>query len=126
MKKIYAVLTSLFLLAFSISTNAQTPATDYFVGKWDLLIEGLPQGDPRMIVGLERKDGKLTGSIMDSTQKEIAKISKIEEKEKSITVYFSASGYDVYMEMNRKDEDNITANLLNMFEAKGVRIKPKS
>ncbi len=126
MKKVFSAIAGVFFLVVSFSANGQTtPATDFFAGKWDVLIEGLPQGDPRMIVSLERKDGKLTGAIMDSTQKEIAKISKVEEKEKSITVYFSASGYDVYLEMNKKDEEHITANLLGMFEAKGVRFKEK-
>ncbi|MEP7107197.1 MAG: hypothetical protein ABI760_04430 [Ferruginibacter sp.] len=124
MKKVRLVLAALFLLGLSINTDAQTqPAADYFAGKWYLLIEGLPQGDPRMIVSLQRKDGKLEGSIMDSTQKETAKISSVEEREKSVTVYFTANGYDVNLEMNKKDEDNITASLMGMFDAKGVRIK---
>jgi hypothetical protein len=114
----------LLLLLSSVTLNAQTkPAEDYFAAKWDMLFEGLPQGDPRMIVSLQRKDGKLEGAIMDSAQKEIAKISKVDEKDKSVTVYFTAQGYDVTLDMTKKDEDNITGSLMGMFEAKGVRIK---
>ena len=88
-----------------------------------MLVEGLPQGDPRMIVSLQRKDGKLEGAIMDSTQKETAKITKVEETEKSVTVYFTANEHDVYLEMNKQDDDNVTASLMGMFDAKGIRIK---
>jgi hypothetical protein len=124
MKKLCSVFAGLLFLLFSFAASAQTkPAEDYFVAKWDMIFEGLPQGDPRMIISLQRKDGKLEGSIMDSTQKEIAKISKVDEKDKSVTVYFTAQGYDVTLDMTKKDEDNITGNLMGMFEAKGVRIK---
>ena len=124
MKKLSSLFTGLLLLVLSFNANAQTtPAADYFAGKWDLLMEGLPQGDPRMIVSLQRKDGKLGGAILDSTQKEIAKISNVEETDKAVTVYFTASGYDVNLEITKKDEDNITASLMGMFDGKGVRIK---
>jgi hypothetical protein len=124
MKKLSALFAGLFFLLLSFNAKAQAPAAkDYFAGKWDIVLEGLPQGDPRMIVSLERKDGKLTGSIMDSTKKEIAKISKVEETEKSVTVYFTAQEYDVNLQINKKDEDNVTASLLGMFEGKGVRVK---
>ena len=124
MKKLSPAFAIVLFLLMSFSGLAQTkPAEDYFVAKWDMLFEGLPQGDPRMIVSLQRKDGKLEGSIMDSAQKEIAKISKVEEKDTTITVYFTAQGYDVTLDMTRKDENNITGNLMGMFEAKGVRIR---
>ena len=126
MKKVCSLLAGLFFLVLSFTVNAQTqPAKDYFAGKWDVLMEGLPQGDPRMIVDLQRKDGKLQGAILDSTQKETAKITSVEETEKSITVYFTTQGYDVNLALNKKDEDNITANLMGMFDGKGVRIKEK-
>ena len=123
MKQLSFLLTALFLLVLSVNSNAQTPPADYFAGKWDVLIENLPQGDPRLIVNLQRKDGKLEGSIMDSAQKEITKITKVDESDKGITVYFSTQGYDVNLDMTKQDDDHITANLMGMFDAKGVRIK---
>lgn len=124
MKKLSSLFAGLFLLALSFNVNAQTsPGADYFAGKWDILIEGLPQGDPRMIIGMERKDGKLAGAVMDSTQKEITKITSVEEADKSVTVYFTTQGYDVNLVMEKKDEDHVSGSLMGMFEAKGVRIK---
>lgn len=124
MKKVSAIFAGLFLLLLSSTSNAQTaPAKDYFVAKWDLLMEGLPQGDPRLIVDLQRKDGKLTGTVLDSTKKEIAKITQVDETPTSVTVYFTAQDYDVNLAINKKDEDNVTANLMGMFEGKGIRMK---
>jgi len=124
MKKATFLIAGFFFLVLSFSANAQSkPATDYFAGKWDMLIENLPQGDPRMIISLSRKDGKLEGVIMDSTQKELAKITKVEETEKSVTVYFTIQEYDVNMILEKKDDDHVNGNLMGMFEAKGVRIK---
>ncbi|MCW3081618.1 hypothetical protein [Segetibacter sp.] len=124
MKKLTALFAGLFLLLLSFNAPAQTaPAKDYFVAKWDLLMEGLPQGDPRLIVDLQRKDGKLTGTILDSTSKEIAKITRVEETPTTVTVYFTAQDYDVNLAINKKDEDHVTASLLGMFEGKGVRMK---
>lgn len=124
MKKVLSIFVGFFFLILSFTTQAQTQSPkEYFVGKWDVLLEGLPQGDPKMIVSLQRKDGKLEGAILDSTQKEAAKISRVEETEKTVTVYFTAHDYDVNLEMNKKDDNNITVNLMGMFEGKGVRMK---
>jgi len=111
-----------FLSSFSVNAQAKSDA-DYFLGKWNVLVVGTPQGDSKMIINLERKDGKLSGAVLDTTNKEIAPITKIEEKDKSTTVYFTAQGYDVYLVMEKKDDDHITGNLMGMFDAKGDRIK---
>jgi hypothetical protein len=40
-------------------------------------------------------------------------------------VYFTTQGYEVNLELSKKDEDHITASLMGMFDGKGVRIKEK-
>ena len=118
------VFATIFLFLSSFSANAQAKNDgDYFLGKWNVLVAGTPQGDSKLVVKLDRKDGKLSGVVLDTTDKEIAPITKIEEKEKSTTVYFTAQGYDVYLVMEKKDDDHITGNLMGMFDAKGDRIK---
>lgn len=124
MKKLSVFFAGIFFLALSLTVTAQVKANpDFFVGKWNVVVAGTPNGDSKLIISLERKEGKLAGAILDSTNKELAKISKIEEKEKSTTVYFTAEGYDVYLLMEKKDDDHITGNLMDMFTAKGDRIK---
>ena len=124
MKKLSLFLSVIFFLLLSISGQAQTKdSSDYFIGKWSVLLKGLPNGDSKMYVNLEKKDTALTGLILDSTKTEIAKVSKIEKKGYTITLYFTAQGYDVYLYMEKKDDDHTTGNMLNMFDAVGDRIK---
>jgi len=108
-------------LVFSIGINAQS-STDYFVGNWNILTTGLPNGDAKSLVIFERIDGKLTGSMMDEVTKNKNVFTKVEEKEKSVTVYFTAGGYDCYLFLEKKDDNNVTGSLMDMFDSTGVRI----
>jgi hypothetical protein len=124
MKRISLFFPVIFFTLLSASTHAQTKdSTNYFIGKWNMLLKGLPSGDTKMFVNLEKKDTTYTGTILDSTKTEVAKISKVDKKGYSVTLYFTAQGYDVTLFMEKKDEDHITGNMLNMFDALGERIK---
>jgi hypothetical protein len=124
MKKLCSFFAGLFFLLLSLGANAQTKTpADYFVGKWNVVVEGTPQGDSKMTVFLERKEGKLSGGILSKEGADTIKITKIEEKEKSVTLYFSSQGYDVNLTLEKKDDDHVTGNLMDMFDAKGDRIK---
>ena len=128
MKKQNVFFAGVFLMLFSFFNAVAQDASksDYFVGKWKVVAEGTPNGDSKFLVNLQRKDGKLTGSIDDQeTGKLVSKIDKIEEKEKSVTVYFVGGGYDVYLNLEKKDEDHLTGSLMDMFDAKGERVKEK-
>ncbi|MGY4535830.1 hypothetical protein ACVW0P_000224 [Mucilaginibacter sp. UYNi724] len=124
MKKIVLIFAVFACMCLSISAKAQS-TTDYFAGKWKITILGTPNGDATMNFLFERKDGKLTGSMRDSTDKEISKITQIDEKEKTITAYFNAQGYDVNLLLEPIDADRVKGSLMGMFEAKGERVKTK-
>ena len=119
----------LFFAAISlliISSNAQAQTKDsttYFLGSWNVLVKGLPNGDTKMFVNLEKGDTTMTGAILDSMKTEVAKFSKVERSGFTVTVYFVAQGYDVTLFMEKKDEDHVTGNMLNMFDAVGDRVK---
>jgi hypothetical protein len=102
MKKLKSILTGLVLLLFAVGVKAQTANADYFAGKWSVLLKGLPNGDTKMFFVLEKKDTTMTGVVQDSTGTEVAKIDKVELKENTATVYFSAQGYDVNLAMTKK------------------------
>jgi hypothetical protein len=124
MKKASSLLTGLFFLLLSLGVNAQSKTgTDYFEGKWSVLLKALPQGDTKMVFVLEKKDATLTGIVQDTTGKEISKIDKVELTETTITIYFNAQGYDVNLAMTKKDDDHTTGSLMGMFEAEGKRVK---
>ena len=120
MKRVCFLLTGIFFLAFTAS--AQTSA-DYFAGKWNVLLKGIPGGDARLIFALEKIDSSITGVVQDSTGKEISRITSAEVKENQVTLYFSAQGYDVNLLLTKKDDDHVTGSLMGMFDAEGDRIK---
>jgi hypothetical protein len=125
MNKFNTLLTGLLFLLFTLTVKAQTSGADYFAGKWSVLVKSLPQGDTKMFFVLEKKDTTMTGVVQDSTGNQIAKLDKMELNGTSITVYFTAQGYDVNLVMNKKDEDHITGSLMGMFDAEGERVKAK-
>jgi hypothetical protein len=111
-----------------LNVSAQSKSSaDYFAGKWNVLLKNLPQGDTKMVFVLEKSGDKITGVVQDTTGKEISKLSNTELKEDEITLYFNAQGYDVNLNLKKKDEDHATGGLMGMFEAEGDRIKePKT
>lgn len=121
MKKLSFILTLAIGLLFGITAKAQT--ADYFPGKWNLVIIGTPNGDAKMTFVLERKDGKLSGVVQDTTGKEMTKITSIEEKDKTINAAFTIQSYDVTLTLEPVDDDHVKGSLMGMFDAKGVRVK---
>ena len=112
------------LIAFLVTSpklDAQNPP-DYFTGQWKVKIYDTPEGDAEMIVTLERKEDKLVGNIGTEGQEGTIEISSIDEKETSITIYFFAAGYDVYINLEKKDDNNLEGTLMDMFTTKGERI----
>jgi hypothetical protein len=124
MKKLSVFISILCIFFLSTGAKAQTQTgADYFAGKWNMLVKGLPNGDTKMLVILDKKDTTMTGVIQDSVGTEISKFSKVELKENEVTVYFTAQGYDVYLLMTKKDDDHVTGSMMGMFDAEGIRAK---
>lgn len=126
MKKLMTGILSLLLVLLATAGNAQTTVkNDYFAGKWNVKIEGTPNGDVTLQFDLTRKDSGVNGTISDmATQTEVSKIEKIEEPdEKTIVIYFHAQGYDLNLRLEKKEEDKVEGSLMGMFEAKGERVK---
>jgi len=59
--------------------------------------------------------------IIDSTGKEISKFSKVELKDTTVTVYFTAQGYDVFVRLDKKTDDHVEGTMLDMFVTLGDR-----
>ena len=123
MKKLHVFITGVFLmLLVSVNVKGQNK-TDYFIGKWNIFVAGTPNGDVKFILSLERKEGLLTGTVNDVvTNAEISKVTKVEEKDQTITAYFFAEGHDLSLYLDKKDDTHVVGNLLNMFDATGERI----
>jgi hypothetical protein len=124
MKKLSLLLAILPLVLLSFVAQAQSKTgADFFAGKWSALIAGTPYGDLKRIYVLEKKDNGLSGTVLDSTGKEVAKCSKVEVKDNELTLYYTAMGNDVSVVLSKKDEDHVAGSAMGMFDVKGERIK---
>jgi len=124
MKKVRLLFAGFICLLLSLNVMAQgKTGADYFTGKWNVLVKGTPNGDARMFVILAKSDTTMTGVVQDTTGKEISKITNVVLTDSSVTVYFTAQNYDVNLLLNKKGDDHVTGNLMDMFDAEGDRVK---
>ncbi|SFC88417.1 hypothetical protein [Spirosoma endophyticum] len=123
---------SLFLFIFLLGICARgfsqtaTPPTDFFAGKWEIIIKGTPDGDAKMTTELVRKDGKLTGELKDPTgTRPATPITKIEEDAgKKLTIHFNTEqAGEIDLALEKVDDDNLKGMLMSMLESTAVRVK---
>ena len=122
MKKVSFVFSFVLLLFFAHEVQAQKNET-YFVGKWDILIKGLPEGDKEALLKFELKDGKLIGSITDKAEQKDMPFTEVSLKDSVVTVKFDHSSGEVDMNLLKKDGDNLTGQINSQFNLTGVRRK---
>jgi len=138
MKKIKLILAGFCtLVLFAANAQAQTTpppaspapaspagAPTSFVGKWDILAKGLPNGDTHIFFTITNTDGKLGGSLVDPETKKDNPLTKVEQDDKGITLYFTAQGYDVSVTLQKiTDDDHVKGSMMGMFDCTGERVK---
>ncbi|MBS1533269.1 MAG: hypothetical protein JSU01_23420 [Bacteroidetes bacterium] len=123
--KMHAQGTATTTAATTTTAAAATPAsTAALAGKWDILFKGLPNGDTHIIFNVVQQDGKWSGSYQDLETKKDVPLTKVETDDKGIVLYFTAQGYDVTVNVERKDDDDhVKANMMGMFDGTGERVK---
>lgn len=100
--------------------------SDFFVGKWNTMFIGTPQGDVKLLLDISRKDGNLVGHITpDMPDAETVQLDKIEETEKAITIYFNMMSYDLNVTLNKEGENNLSGTLMNMIDVTSERVIEK-
>ncbi|WP_041258346.1 hypothetical protein [Fibrella aestuarina] len=125
MKKLNLFLFLLFIGVAAMGFTSRIAPDDFYAGKWDIVIVGTPNGDAKMVADLVRKDGKLTGQLTpaDANAAKIP-IESIEESANKLNLTFTAQGYNIAMELNKVDDDNLKGSIMNgMFDATAKRIK---
>lgn len=126
MKKV-SIFISTITLALYLATgivSAQTVNTGekYFIGKWNVMVYGLPDGDTKMVVNIEKKEEKLTGTLADPSKTDPPlQLSDIVVADSTLNASFFAQGMDITLLLKIKDDKNITGNMMNMFDIKGAK-----
>jgi hypothetical protein len=123
MKKFTPLVFLFAFLLFASTTMAQTPATDYFVGDWEVQIKDTPMGTITVVLTLERVDGKLVGKFVDNASSTETKMNDITEGENSITLNFTSEYGDLYFTLQREDDENVSGSLMDSFAVSGTRVK---
>jgi hypothetical protein len=108
----------------SVTGKAQEKKTEFFVGKWATITVGTPGGDSKSAIVFKRNaDGKLAGAMLSGENAASENtFTKVDEKEKSVTAYFKANGYDVYIYLEKTDENNMTGSMMDMFDMTAKRV----
>jgi len=127
MRKMRMILTGMVLLFSVLTLQAQDKEGEFFIGKWKVLVEGTPSGDSNMIVEFKRNEaGKIVGTSGDETGEAPAtKFTRVEAKGETVTAYWVAQGYDVYLFFEKISDNEIEGSLMDMFDASGTRITEK-
>lgn len=123
MKTLRFLLASIMMMMTVCVANAQDK-DDFWTGKWEFEVTGMPQGDATMILVLQRdNEGKLTGYIQQSPESPKNPLTRVDEKKESITAFFKSSGYDVYMFAEKTGNDEVEGSVFDMFDATGRKVK---
>lgn len=128
MKKVTIILSmilmALLLTNSSLSAQEKNTGEKFFTGKFNLMVYGLPDGDTKMVLNIIKKDDKLTGTIGTPEQAEPPmELSGITIADSTLDATFIAQGMDISLFFKIKDDKNITGNMLNMFDIKGIKEK---
>ena len=121
MKKLLFICTLMLLTAVhAFNANAKGESKDYFIGQWLVKIQDLPVDIEEMTVDVTRMDGKLKVNLSADGQQ--IEVEQVTEREKSITFYFNGNGFDVDMTLVKKNQNEVTGDMLSQFDLTGKRI----
>ena len=121
---------SLILLAVT-GINAQTTSTNAkaatlntnFLGSWDIVLIGVPQGDVKCQLLLTEKDGKLSGTLKfgDPEPAEVAIVDPV-IKDTVLTFNATLQNYDIDFNLSQNKEEQLNGTMYNnMFVVTGKR-----
>ncbi len=123
MKKVNVFFAAMLFVFLSAGVNAaEDTGFDYFKGKWDVLIKGTPNGDVNMVIVFDKIDDKVAGSIQDYEGNDVLEVTSARIEPEWASVNFFAEGYDLTITLRKKDKDNVTGDMMYMFDVEGKRI----
>jgi hypothetical protein len=124
-----AIIISVFILTSiinigTIKAQERITGEKYFIGKWNLMIYGVPDGDTKIVINIEKKEDKLSGSMADPSKSDPPlELSNIEIADSTFKATFNAQGMDIALMLKIKDDKNVTGNMMDMFDIKGIKEK---
>jgi hypothetical protein len=126
MKKV-SIFISLIMLVFLVSTGstkaqAVNAGEKDFIGKWNLMVYGLPDGDTKMVMNIEKKEEKLTGTLTSTASTDPPlELTNVVVADSTLNASFSAQGMDITLFFKLKDAKNVSGSMMDMFDIKGTK-----
>lgn len=118
MKKLFAIL-SFVLLA--IVASASGNKTEFFLGKWNVEINGTPGGDSKLLVDLKQVGDELKGTV-SSKKDGTVDIKEAELTSEGMLVSFKSGWFTVELLMKEKDANHCTCKLAGRYDGQSVRV----
>lgn len=115
----------IFFLLLSAGITCFSQTADFFAGKWEVTVLNSPKGDVMFLTELIRKDGKLTGELIEKSDPSSSsrKILRVEESAEKLVVYFESSqGGETILDLTKVDQDHLKGTVHD-FEATAKRLK---
>ena len=115
----------IFFLLLSSSIICFSQTSDFFEGKWEITVLNSPKGDVTFLTDLIRKDGKLTGELLEKSDPSSShrKIVRVEESAEKLVIYFESSqGGETNLNLAKVDQNNLKGTVHD-FEATAKRLK---
>lgn len=125
MKKILAYAAVVAALLFAgIHASAQTPEEKSFLGKWELTISGMPDGNMVIPLTVSFEDDTLKGSIVTPSDEKMT-FDTISVDEDVLLAEFEAEGFVVNLELSLEEDGTLSGYLMNAFSIKGKKVEKK-
>lgn len=126
MKNLFMMLLMVFSSMTLFAQSSNQSDEEFFIGKWNLFVEGLPTGDAEMLLVIQKDaEGKLQGTIGGTDGSGTNKLTKVVIKDKTLQVNFLGGGYDVPVYLDREKDGTITGSMNDMFDCTGKKIVEK-
>ena len=109
----------LFMLLFVV--NAYSQEGNIFLGKWNAIIKGTPNGNLKMSLEIQLCNNRIIGYVTTNSEESI-KISKVKFKENKAIVHFWHEWYIVVLEMTMTDSNQCKCVLADQFYGYAVRV----
>ena len=121
MKKILAFTAVVVALLFAgVNASAQTPQEKSFLGKWELTISGMPDGNMEIPLTVTYTDNALKGNIV-TPDGETMEFESISVDEDVLLAEFSADGFVVNLELSLEEDGTLSGYMMNAFTVKGKK-----
>ena len=109
-----------FLLVAGVVANE---TAEYYLGEWNMLIEGTPNGDSNMHVVIKKEDGGWSGyiDVPESDGDDIV-FESIEVDGDELLFTFFSQGFHVEIWLEKENANKAVGYLLDSFDVTATRI----